>query len=36
MKQFYQTQKSKGMNLLFIAAVGDNYYVYTNDNGERI
>ena len=31
MKSFYESQKAKGMNLLFVAAVGDNFY-WTGQN----
>ena len=26
MKTYYESQKSKGMNLLFVGTVGDNFY----------
>ena len=31
MNAFYESQKAKGMNLLFVAAVGDNFY-WTGQN----
>ena len=31
MNSFYESQKAKGMNLLFVAAVGDNFY-WTGQN----
>eukprot|EP01083_Nonionella_stella_P207332 753322_1 len=34
MKAYYQSQKSKGYNLLFVAAVGDNFYWTGQDCNE--
>jgi len=34
MKDFYSAQKAKGMNLLFVAAVGDNFYWTGQDCSE--